>query len=73
MNATITLTIRGELPDAIQIGDKLTLNGTVTVHTITGELIDVTSHGGNPEYIPTTAEVGVYSNSIKLNRYTTQP
>lgn len=67
MNAKITLTLIGDIPDKPQIGDELQITGTITIHSITADLVDVSS-GRKRSYLPGAPDIEAYANDINLTR-----
>ena len=67
MNGTIRLTVTGDLPDGLQVGDELHIEGTLTVHSVSAELIDVSS-GAHKQYIAGWPDVEAYGNDLVIEK-----
>ncbi len=68
-DAEFTVRFRGEAPDALKVGDVLQLDGTVTVHSIKGDLVDVRTYaekGAN--YLVGDTSVDLYANWLEVSR-----
>lgn len=61
-----TVTFEGTPPDPTAVGDKLHIEGTVTVHGITADLIDISSWDSGKEYIPGKVSIDLYSNKLTV-------
>lgn len=61
--ARVSLTLTGDLPAVIQVGDELDISGRITIHSITADLIDVSTMGERL-YAPGSRDVDAYANSV---------
>jgi hypothetical protein len=64
-DTTIKLTFTGDVPDGVQVGDKLSVDGVITVHSITAELVDVGS-AGITEWLPGRVDIDAYGNRMRF-------
>lgn len=66
MNASFTVHFQGDAPEEIQVGDKLTITGEVTVQKIAAALVDVTRLGSDPEFLLGEINIDLVANSLKV-------
>ena len=67
--AEFTVRFRGDVPDGLKVGDVLQISGAVTVHSITGELVDVRALGDEGAgYLVGDTNVDLYSNRLGVSR-----
>jgi hypothetical protein len=64
---TIRLTLVADVPEPVQVGDVLGIAGTITIHSVTADLIDV-SAAGEKAYLPGQISVDAYANHITIER-----
>jgi hypothetical protein len=68
VNRTVyTVTFVGDRPGDVQVGDELQIGGTVTVHSVVADLVDV-SPLDRTEFLPGEVRVGLYSNRLEVSR-----
>ncbi len=68
-DAEFTVRFRGEAPDDLKVGDVLQIAGGVTVHSITGDLMDARIFGDKgPRYVLGDTSVGLYANRLEVSR-----
>jgi hypothetical protein len=65
-DAEFTVRFIGTPPDPIHVGDVLRLEGDVTVHSISADLIDITALGSKVQYAPGHVTIDVYSNDLRV-------
>jgi hypothetical protein len=65
-DAEFTVRFRGELPDPVKVGDVLRIEGTVTVHSISAALIDITALGSEVQYAPGHITIDVFANHLEV-------
>lgn len=58
----------GPIPEHLEIGDKLRIEGEVTVRGLSGDMVDVTAIGRDPEFLVGGVSVDLLSNHLEVNR-----
>jgi hypothetical protein len=62
----IAATFRADVPADLKVGDKLAVEGRITVRRITGDLVEITSLGASPEFTLGGVEIDAYANDLTV-------
>jgi hypothetical protein len=70
MTTRFTVEFRGTPPANAKVGDRLEINGTVTIQRIGAELIDVSHLGaeGWKSYLPGEIAIDLVSNHLEVSQ-----
>ncbi len=59
---------RTDAPDDIRVGDTLNVEGWATIRAITGDLVDITKLGSDPEFVLGEVEIALVSRNIRVSK-----
>jgi hypothetical protein len=64
--ARYEVSFHGERPETVAVGDKLEIRGTVTVRSISSELVDITVLGQDPEFSLGEITIELVANRLEV-------